>query len=103
MKVTSLNVLLADSFIFSQMTVSSALKCGQWNTHACLGDTDKRYDPDYTNDIKKQDELWEKMDGFYRVTQTSSSQPARFNPYDLSGTVSLPYDDNNYVCQYNCV
>lgn len=84
MKLASLNALLLASSIFSQVPSSSALKCGQWNTHPCLGDTDKRYDPNYTNDIVEQNELWGKMDGFYRVTQTSSMEVARFNPIELN-------------------
>jgi len=101
MKYTSLNVLLVGSSSFSKMPIISALKCGQWNTHPCLGDTDKRYDPDYTNDITEQNELWGRMNGFYRVTQTSSQKTTRFNPIDLSETDGFPYDDNEAITYVN--
>ena len=101
MKLASLNAILLASSIFSQMPSSSALKCGQWNTHPCLGDTDKRYDPNYNNDIVEQNELWGKMDGFYRVNQTSSKEMARFNPIELNIYDGFPYDSNELITFVN--
>eukprot|EP00978_Attheya_sp_CCMP212_P014244 scaffold36212_cov53-Attheya_sp.AAC.2 len=89
--------LLSIFLTSSALPLSQALKCGHWYSHACLGDTDKRYDPEYTNDIAEQNELWEKQSGFWRVTRESDQAMAPFDPVDLTGVVGLPYDDNKAI------
>ena len=85
----------------SKITLVSALKCGEWNTHACLGDTDKRYDSDYNPPITEQNELWVKQAGFWRATQTSDQVQSRFNPLNLTAANGIPYDDNECITYVN--
>lgn len=81
---------------------SQALKCGQWNTHACLADTDIRYDPDYTNDMSEQNELWNRQAGFYVATQEAENRISHFNPSNLTESAGgLPYDDSAIVSYVN--
>ena len=45
---------------------SASLKCGiKGITESCIGDTDIRYNPDISYDLKEQDEFWGKFEGLY--------------------------------------
>ena len=80
---------------------SQSLKCGQWNTQPCLGETDKRYDESSTNDIVEQSELWGHEEGFWMATQTSTQEMLPFNPMDLTGAVGVPYNESLAVAYVN--
>jgi len=72
-------------------TVDAARKCGTWATEDCLGDIDKRYDPDTSPNLVDLHPLYEKMDGYWVGTQTS---------YDANKNVwqaraSVPYMSEN--------
>lgn len=86
---------------FSAGVAGAALECGTWLTHACLGDIDDRYNPDYTNNIIEQNDLWSKQDGFWMVTQTSTQVITHFNPFNLTATIGIPYDENEAVTFVN--
>lgn len=34
-------------------------------TNECIGKSDKRYDPGYTNDLKDQNDVWKNMEGYW--------------------------------------
>jgi len=46
--------------------IADAIKCGRPFTSACLGDTDKRYDPDASNSAVDQAVVWSKFNGYFR-------------------------------------
>ena len=51
---------------------SAALKCGiKGITEPCIGDTDIRYNPDVSYDIKEQDNFWARYEGLYIGDQSS--------------------------------
>ena len=56
-------------FLASGIHVGLGLKCGvDFWTEPCLGDTDKRYDEDYTIDLKEQSNNWKIAEGLYEMT-----------------------------------
>ena len=45
---------------------SAALKCGiKGITEPCIGDTDIRYNPDVSYDLKEQNDFWTRYEGLY--------------------------------------
>jgi hypothetical protein len=42
-----------------------AVRCGEWFSNDCRGETDVRYDKSYTNDIKEQADLWPELEGYW--------------------------------------
>lgn len=47
-------------------TQSKALKCGiNGVTKPCIGDTDSRYNPDVTYNLKEQNNFWKSLEGLY--------------------------------------
>jgi len=47
-------------------TQCAALKCGiNWVTEPCIGDTDSRYNPDASYNLKEQNQLWKSLEGLY--------------------------------------
>lgn len=45
---------------------SASFKCGiKGVTSRCIGDTDIRYNPDITYDLKELDVFWKKIEGLY--------------------------------------
>ena len=46
-------------------TVDAAKKCSTWATEDCIGDIDKRYDPDSSPNLVDLHSLYEKMDGYW--------------------------------------
>jgi hypothetical protein len=47
--------------------MGNAIKCGGKLTEECIGEHDKRYDPDASNNLKDQSDLWVAAEGFYRM------------------------------------
>ena len=75
---------------------TDALRCGGALTRACLGETDIRYDPKYTNNLIDQDALWGKVSGLYtgegqfRVNMLgirTEPVPTTFDP----NVITVPY------------
>lgn len=61
MKVTTLGILLS---LFPQQ--SASFKCGiKGVTSRCIGDTDIRYNPDVSYDLKELDFFWKLLEGLY--------------------------------------
>lgn len=59
---------IAVSLLASRAAFTSALKCGITGvTKACLGDTDIRYDPNVSYDLKDQNPIWEAIEGWYEM------------------------------------
>mmetsp|Transcript_17592 Transcript_17592/g.20035 ORF Transcript_17592/g.20035 Transcript_17592/m.20035 type:complete len:501 (+) Transcript_17592:38-1540(+) len=85
--------ILLITFASSSVTPTVlALKCGQWNTHDCLGKTDKRYDPDSTNNLKELNSIWGLQEGLWVGRKTSDIPPSQIDISDLSTIVGgLPY------------
>ena len=62
MKFSKLSILGA--FLALLPTQSSALKCGiKGVTEPCIGETDDRYNPDVSYNLKDQNDLWKKKEG----------------------------------------
>ena len=68
-------------------TVDAAKKCGTWATEDCIGDIDKRYDPDTSPNLVDLHPLYEKMDGYWVGTHTSYD--ADKNPWESN--IGFPY------------
>ncbi|GFH44465.1 hypothetical protein CTEN210_00939 [Chaetoceros tenuissimus] len=67
MKFTSFPIALLLSISASSV---SALKCGiKGVTKACIGDTDKRYDPDVSYDLKEGSMFWKSYEGLYEIDE----------------------------------
>ena len=47
----------------------SAIECGNALTEPCLGETDKRYDPNSSNNLIDQSVIWSKLSGYYTSEQ----------------------------------
>jgi hypothetical protein len=56
---------LATLVLLGHLESSVAFKCGGTLTTACLGDTDIRYDPDVSNALVDQAEIWKKSAGYF--------------------------------------
>lgn len=84
-----------------------AVKCGQWHSTECLGDTDKRYDPDFANSIVEQEALWGKQAGYWKgVTRSYDgndvpTKPVMFDPTNLATGFGLPYKRDSSVAFAN--
>lgn len=95
--VKNLLVTLAFSATFLPDTKVHAVKCGEWYSTDCLGDTDNRYDLDSTNDIVEQAPLWGEQAGYWRAVSSNfdsegnPTQPMLFNPTNLEDGYGLPY------------
>lgn len=97
--------LVALAFLFIP---SGAVRCGKWFSNACLGETDVRYDPDYTNTIKDQNPIWAKQEGFWIGTSIqydgsgNIAQPQFVNPMQIRGDVS-PYSSPEFYLNLTIV
>lgn len=81
MKFTHLSIIIAALADFPKQ--STALKCGiNGITEPCIGETDVRYDPDVSYNIKEQEDIWGKFEGLY--VQDSCE-------YDADGTKRTEY------------
>jgi len=60
------SLLILATVALSSWHLVSGYRCGRPLTTACLGDTDKRYDPDSSNDLLDQAPVWSKFGGYYR-------------------------------------
>ncbi|KAL7548956.1 hypothetical protein ACHAWF_014082, partial [Thalassiosira exigua] len=79
--------------------VVEAVKCGTPLTTECLGDSDIRYDADYTKYLKEQDPRWADFEGYWKaelsvVDMAGNSKP----PKKLNGMV---YEEHKRVGFYN--
>jgi hypothetical protein len=61
---------LAALVLLGYLESSVAFKCGGTLTTDCLGDTDTRYDPDVSNALVDQAEIWKKTAGYFVETGT---------------------------------
>jgi len=71
---------------------SASLKCGiRGITQPCIGDTDIRYNPDVSYDIKEQDNFWELFEGLYMADDEcfTSEDGTDVENYVLPGTEGL--------------
>ncbi|GFH44318.1 hypothetical protein CTEN210_00792 [Chaetoceros tenuissimus] len=67
MKLTSCIVFLLST---SSPSYVSALKCGiKGVTKTCIGDTDKRYDPDVSYNLKEGSMFWKSYEGLYEIDE----------------------------------
>jgi len=95
----ALTILLKDT--------AEAAACGKWHSTACLGDTDRRYDPTHTNNIIEQDTKWSDLQGYWKTkelmfdSQFQPSQPSVFNPVDTRKGRGLPYTRDAFTSYYN--
>jgi hypothetical protein len=64
---------LAALVLLGHLKSSIAFTCGRPLTTACLGDTDIRYDPDVSNAIVDQAEVWKKTAGYFTSVGTVQS------------------------------
>ena len=70
--------------------LSDAVQCGKWYSNSCLGETDKRYDPDASNAIIDQSDFSKHREGFW--IRTYYSYGADGNPMTPSSPGNLyPY------------
>ena len=85
MKFSQLSILGA--FLSLLPTQSSALKCGiKGVTEPCIGETDDRYNPDVSYNLKDQNDLWKNLEGLYVGTQSDFSKDGeKLTKYYLPG------------------
>lgn len=77
MKLSFVSIITA-AFLAGLPKQSTALKCGiSGVTEACIGDTDVRYNPDVTYNLKEQADFWADFEGLYVQDQCD---------YDADGT-----------------
>lgn len=66
MKVSSLHIAVISTVLVILPTQSAAIECGiKGITKPCRGDTDIRYDPNASYDLKEQDSFWKSLEGLY--------------------------------------
>lgn len=58
-------LLRATCLLLLVVGLSSAIACGNWATEPCIGDSDKRYDPDASADLVDLDPLYSRLDGYW--------------------------------------
>ena len=108
MKFSKLSILGA--FLALLPTQSSALKCGiKGVTEPCIGETDDRYNPDVSYNLKDQNDLWKKKEGLYVGTQVdynaegdklTNRNPKKFDGTEINGIGT--YDFSNGKTFFNC-
>ena len=64
MKLSYVSIFTA-TFLAGLPKQSTALKCGSGVTEPCIGDTDVRYNPDVTYNLKEQADFWSDLEGLY--------------------------------------
>ena len=91
--------------------LAAALKCGTPFTSECLGATDKRYDPEYSNALADQSDVWSKgmFTGMsmgkitsYAYDDDATASKASRVPYNITtGTFGSPGEFINLVGVYD--
>lgn len=72
-------------------------------TNSCLGLEDKRYDPNESNNLIDQDELWKEYAGFWgpfeerRNTLSENNAPRTPSFYNPSQKVGWPYESGVFT------
>lgn len=77
---------------------SRFLDCSSPLMKDCLGSTDIRYNPDVSNSLADQDELWESASGLW-INPTIANLDMNGNP--LQPNAMLPYTQSTYVTFLN--
>jgi hypothetical protein len=86
------------------MPSSDALKCGGPLTSPCLGETDKRYDPNIPSSIIEQDPTWKQYEGFWKISvknYDTDGTPAKPKPHIPGVNQDLPYTVSEGVSFFN--
>jgi len=91
--------LLTSAFLLSAVSQGGA-SCGEWWTSsACLGDTDKRYDEDASDNLMDQHEIWGKLAGFWIGDLSYYDGEGEVYPsscYQTSTGFGWPYEYGQY-------
>jgi len=106
----SVRLLLSAAVGNHRNLLTAALKCGTALTTECLGATDKRFDPEYSNALVDQDTLWAKgvFSGLsmgkitsYTYSEDLTASKASQVPYNITtGQFGFPGEFVNLVDAY---
>ena len=81
--------------------MGNSLSCGSPFTTACLGATDPRYDPSFSNDLIYQQSLWSEYAGHWgpetRNYAESGKGPRQPRFYDPVAKDGWPYKSDEFV------
>eukprot|EP00588_Corethron_pennatum_P030306 CAMPEP_0194335664 /NCGR_PEP_ID=MMETSP0171-20130528/70302_1 /TAXON_ID=218684 /ORGANISM="Corethron pennatum, Strain L29A3" /LENGTH=267 /DNA_ID=CAMNT_0039098839 /DNA_START=30 /DNA_END=829 /DNA_ORIENTATION=- len=81
--------------------MGNSMSCGSPLTMACLGLTDRRYDPTVSDDLFDQDALWREYAGFWgpeaRRYSVAGGTPRPPTPYDPVQKKGLPFRADAFV------
>jgi hypothetical protein len=92
--------LLASQTILQQPKGAHAVDCGKWYSNECVGETDKRYDPNYPIDLLDLNPIWGHLNGYWIQeflvmadpnSETSLRVPSFYNPNLPVTGGNLPY------------
>ena len=97
MKTTALSLLIAPQF---QQTQTHAAKCGDFFYNKCSSSSkESRYDPDSSINLKDQDVIYEKLEGFWIGNYTFYNGDGDVMPsslYDEMYGYGWPYEYDSY-------
>ena len=87
------------TFLTEWCQQTEAAKCGDFFYNPCTNSSDPRYDPDASKNLKDQDPIYSKLEGFWigeYVFYDASGEVMPSSLYDETYGFGWPYDYSSY-------